>query len=81
MCGRAIEKNTASNKGLGVHVHLNVGQCWTIKAHVLNVSSFEVTLWVSESLKLVSIFVSLLLAALYQFVLICFLYLDMVNFL
>ena len=27
MCGRAIEKNTASNKGLGVHVHLNVGQC------------------------------------------------------
>ena len=27
MCGRAIEKNKASNKGLGVHVHLSTTLC------------------------------------------------------
>ena len=27
MCGRAIEKNTASNKGLGVHVRLSTTLC------------------------------------------------------
>ena len=27
MCGRAIEKNTASNKGLGAQVHLSTTLC------------------------------------------------------